>query len=276
MNAAGHRDRTLARRYWHALIDSRPYELGDVRVRRDLSLWHRYWTALLGLPPAPAPEPSPASERSAPEPPLATERSAREQPLATESPPVAEHPAAHPRERRTRRMPLARMLLPLAATGMAIAFGLVVIRPFTTPGPIAGSPSGSATQVSGDPRTEDPGSTTPALFDEVVTLPFPATAGEPSRWRLTPQGATTAGPGDADLVLTRDAIYVDENRTRVVTSREQCRRTPPTEDGPEGERRVRPHQHLCILTHASHLAYVVLDDPAGGAVKAAITIWPTG
>ncbi|MGW3345564.1 hypothetical protein ACWDA3_19825 [Nonomuraea rubra] len=264
MNAAGHRDRTLARRYWHALIDSRPYELGDVRVRRDLSLWQRYWTALLGLPSAPAPEPSLASERSAPE------------PLATEGPPVVEHPAAHPRVRRTRRMPLARMLLPLAATGMAIAFGLVVIRPFTTPGPIAGSPSGSATQVSGDPRTEDPGSTTPALFDEVVTLPLPATAGEPGRWRLTPQGATTAGPGDADLVLTRDAIYVDENRTRVVTSGEQCRRTPPAEDGPEGERRVRPHQRLCILTHASHLAYVVLEDPAGGAVKAAVTVWPTG
>ncbi|MEV0385396.1 hypothetical protein [Nonomuraea sp. NPDC050643] len=48
------KERGLARRYWHALIDSRPYEALDQRSFRHLTLWQRYWTALLG-PPPPAP-----------------------------------------------------------------------------------------------------------------------------------------------------------------------------------------------------------------------------
>lgn len=95
-------------------------------------------------------------------------------------------------------------------------------------------------------------------------------------WRLTPDGPVTAEPGDADLVLSRDAVYVDENRTLVVTSREQCRSSPPTEGVTVGERRARPHQRLCILTHASDLAYVIFADPDGRTVDAAITLWPAG
>lgn len=43
-----------------------------------------------------------------------------------------------------------------------------------------------------------------------------------------------------------------------------------------GERRARPHQRLCILTHASDLAYVIFADPDGRTVDAAITLWPAG
>ncbi|TYB52970.1 hypothetical protein FXF51_50235 [Nonomuraea sp. PA05] len=244
MSGARRGERTLARRYWDALIDSRPYELGDLRVRRDLSLWQRYWIALLGLPP-PTPEPLPAAE-----------------------------PA---RARWT--LSLGRVLLPVAMTATLVAASVLTFRLFTIrepnpAGPAAASPVTPPTATSPADGTATPASS--LAYDDVASFPVPAAGNAMDLWKLTPDGPAPAEAGDADLVLARDGVYVDQNRTLVVTSREQCRSSPPVEGVTAGERRARPHQRLCILTHASDLAYVIFADPAAGRVNAAITLWAAG
>ncbi|WP_344478817.1 hypothetical protein [Nonomuraea monospora] len=251
----------MARRYWDALIDSRPYELGDLRVRCDLSLWQRYWIALLGLPPPPAPEPLLAAEPAAPDRPAAAEPSAPER---------RRPPAAEPARARWTSS-LGRVLLPVAMTGTLVTAGVLAFRPLTTQDPIAG---GSATTPPAATLTATPAGT--PLYDDVASLPVPTAKNAMDLWKLTPDGPAPAEAGDADLVLARDGIHVDQNRTLAVTSREQCRRSPPVEGVTVGERRARPHQRLCILTHASDLAYVIFADPNAGRVNVAITLWAAG
>ncbi|MEV0618712.1 hypothetical protein AB0I81_35700 [Nonomuraea sp. NPDC050404] len=262
--------RTLGQRYWHALIDSRPFEADERMVRsyRGASLWQRYRAELLGLPPPP-PSQAPNTARSsapttAPGTASTTVTGAGTALTAATAPATAPVTGVRRRRRRGAWGLTFNVAVAMSVTALAFMVGVAVFR---LPDP----------QVAGQGNTTASPATTPSerrLYRDTMRLPVPEAAGRTDYWKLTPVGASRSGAAEADFAVAGEGsrIYVDGTRTFTSASLANCLAGAPPATG-TGKRWSRLAQPYCIRTRPGEVAYVSFGEPAGGTVTVRIDLW---